>query len=153
MIIRKLQKQDLTQALEICREMREHHRAFLNGYFKPLDDEFEMQALQASLDDDKAIALVAEVDGQIAGLLQADIKFRPYLETEEFCHVSGLGVLPAFRRRGIAKALMDELFAICRDLEIAELSLGVFNDNKGAYKLYEELGFTPLEQKMHLRLD
>lgn len=153
MIIRKLQKQDLTQALEICREMREHHRAFLNGYFKPLDDEFEMQALQASLDDDKKIALVAEVDGQIAGLLQADIKFRPYLETEEFCHVGGLGVLPAFRRRGIAKALMDELFAICRDLEIAELSLGVFNDNKGAYKLYEELGFTPLEQKMHLRLD
>lgn len=153
MIIRKLQKQDLAQALEICREMREHHRVFLNGYFKPLDDEFEMRALQASLDDDKAIALVAEVDGQIAGLLQADIKFRPYLETEEFCHVGGLGVLPAFRRRGIAKALMDELFAICRNLKINELSLGVFNDNKGAYNLYEELGFMPLEQKMHLRLD
>lgn len=153
MIIRKLQKQDLAQALEICWEMREHHRAFLNGYFKPLDDEFEMQALQASLDDDKAIALVAEIDGQVAGLLQADIKFRPYLETENFCHVCGLGVLPAFRRQGIAKKLMTELVNECKKRGISELSLGVFNDNIGAYQLYETLGFKPLEQKMRLRLE
>lgn len=152
MLIRKLCQKDLPKVLEICREMREHHREFLGGYFKSLDDEFEMNALQACLTDENAIALVAEIDGQVAGLLQADIKFRPYLEFETFCHVSGLGVLKAFRRQGIAQKLMAEVIAECKKRGISEMSLGVFNDNHSAYKLYEQLGFEPLEQKMHMRL-
>lgn len=152
LIIRKMQEKDLVVALEICREMREHHRAFLGGYFKPLDDEFEMKALRESLVDENAIALVAEVNGQVAGLLQADIKFRPYLEFEKFCHISGLGILPSFRRQGIAKVMMAEVVVECKKRGITEMSLGVFNENEGAYKLYEELGFIPLEQKMHLRI-
>lgn len=153
MIIRKLNEKDLLQALEICKEMREHHRNFLHGYFKPLDEEFEMRALVSSLEDENAIDLVAEIDGQVAGLLQADIKFRPYLETENFCHVCGLGVLPAFRRQGIAKKLMTELVSECKKRGIVEISLGVFYDNIGACQLYEALGFKPLEQKMRMRLE
>lgn len=153
MIIRKLQKGDFFQVLEICRDMREHHRAFLDGYFKKLDDDIELNLLESSAENQNMLSLVAEVDGKIAGLLQAEFRSRPYLEFENFCHICTLGVLPAFRRRGIAKALMAEILGECKKRGISELDLGVFNKNTRAYRLYESLGFQPLEQRMRLTLE
>ena len=35
--IRRLTVADLPAALELCNEIREHHRRLLGGYFAPLD--------------------------------------------------------------------------------------------------------------------
>ena len=151
MKIRLLEDKDIPQVLEICREMREHHRRVLGGYFKPIDEDYERSSLA---DDENSPVYVAETeDGKIAGMVQAAFEVRPYLEQESFCHIGGLGVLPGYRRRGIAKALMDRVFEACRARKITEVTLGVFNRNTGAYKFYEDLGFLPLEQKMKLDLD
>ncbi len=154
MKIRLLEDKDIPQVLEICREMREHHRRILGGYFKPIDEDYERSSLAKALDDENSPVYVAETeDGKIAGMVQAAFEVRPYLEQESFCHIGGLGVLPGYRRRGIAKALMDRVFEACRARKITEVTLGVFNRNTGAYKFYEDLGFLPLEQKMKLDLD
>ena len=39
MKIRKFEKEDILQVLELCREVRNHHREFLGGYFAEQDDE------------------------------------------------------------------------------------------------------------------
>ena len=154
MKIRLLEDKDIPQVLEICREMREHHRRILGGYFKPIDEDYERSSLAKALDDENSSIYVAETeDGKIAGMVQAAFEVRPYLEQESFCHIGGLGVLPGYRRRGIAKALMDRVFEACRARKITEVTLGVFNRNTVAYKFYEDLGFLPLEQKMKLDLD
>ena len=154
MKIRLLEDKDIPQVLEICREMREHHRRILGGYFKSIDEDYERSSLAKALDDENSPVYVAETeDGKIAGMVQAAFEVRPYLEQESFCHIGGLGVLPGYRRRGIAKALMDRVFEACRARKITEVTLGVFNRNTGAYKFYEDLGFLPLEQKMKLDLD
>ena len=154
MKIRLLEDKDIPQVLEICREMREHHRRVLGGYFKSIDEDYERSSLAKALDDEDSPVYVAETeDGKIAGMVQAAFEVRPYLEQESFCHIGGLGVLPGYRRRGIAKALMDRVFEACRARKITEVTLGVFNRNTGAYKFYEDLGFLPLEQKMKLDLD
>lgn len=154
MKIRLLEDKDIPQVLEICREMREHHRRILGGYFKPIDEDYERSSLAKALGDENSPVYVAETeDGKIAGMVQAAFEVRPYLEQESFCHIGGLGVLPGYRRRGIAKALMDRVFEACRARKITEVTLGVFNRNTGAYKFYEDLGFLPLEQKMKLDLD
>lgn len=154
MKIRLLEDKDIPQVLEICREMREHHRRILGGYFKSIDEDYERSSLAKALDDENSPVYVAETeDGKIAGMVQAAFEVRPYLEQESFCHIGGLGVLPGYRRRGIAKALMDRVFEACRARKVTEVTLGVFNRNTGAYKFYEDLGFLPLEQKMKLDLD
>ena len=154
MKIRLLEDKDIPSVLEICREMREHHRRILGGYFKSIDEDYERSSLAKALDDENSPVYVAETeDGKIAGMVQAAFEVRPYLEQESFCHIGGLGVLPGYRRRGIAKALMDRVFEACRARKITEVTLGVFNRNTGAYKFYEDLGFLPLEQKMKLDLD
>jgi ribosomal protein S18 acetylase RimI-like enzyme len=50
--------------------------------------------------------------------------------------VVAVGVLPEYRRRGIAKALLQEAFS--RNLPVR---LFVNAENLGAKKLYEALGF------------
>lgn len=154
MKIRLLEDKDIPQVLEICREMREHHRRVLGGYFKSIDEDYERSSLVKALDDENSPVYVAEVgNGKIAGMVHAAFEVRPYLERERFCHIRELGVFPGCRRQGVAKALMDRVFEACSARKITEVTLGVFNRNTGAYKFYEELGFLPLEQKMKLDLD
>ena len=49
--------------------------------------------------------------------------------------------------------LMGELFSFCRERQLKEIKLGVFNDNRGAVEFYRKSGFVPQEQKMSLMLE
>ena len=53
-----------------------------------------------------------------------------------------IAVNPAFRRRGIATALLERLFELTDDGGRRGYTLEVRVSNKGAIKLYERLGFT-----------
>jgi ribosomal-protein-alanine N-acetyltransferase len=52
-----------------------------------------------------------------------------------------LGVAPSARRRGAARALLEDLLARARALGVANLTLEVAEDNAGALALYRDLGF------------
>ena len=67
MEIRNFKKEDITQVLEICREVREHHINLLNGYFTPQNDTFEQSGFLASLDGTNYVALVAAQNDKIIG--------------------------------------------------------------------------------------
>ncbi len=153
MKIRKFEERDLNQVLKICRFIRDYHRDILGGYFSTQNDEFEKQPFLESLKNDKIIALVAEKQSEIIGLVLATDKDSPHLESERVVSIENLCVIEAEQKSGIGKILMDEVFEYCKQNSIKEIKLGVFNDNKKAYKFYEKLGFKPLEQRMNLYLD
>lgn len=52
-----------------------------------------------------------------------------------------LGVAPAARRRGAARALLEDLLARACALGVASLTLEVAEDNAAAFALYRGLGF------------
>ncbi|HKF73539.1 MAG TPA: GNAT family N-acetyltransferase [Stellaceae bacterium] len=52
-----------------------------------------------------------------------------------------LGVAPQARRRGAARALLEDLLGRARALGIASLTLEVAEDNAAAFALYRALGF------------
>jgi ribosomal-protein-alanine N-acetyltransferase len=52
-----------------------------------------------------------------------------------------LGVTPASRRRGVARALLAASLPVARDLGAERVFLEVAVDNDGAIALYERLGF------------
>jgi ribosomal-protein-alanine N-acetyltransferase len=82
--------------------------------------------------------LVAEdEDGQVvasAGLLTI----------AETAQILTVGVLPAARRRGIARLLVQELLTEARRRGAQEVLLEVRMDNKPARRLYEDQGFVPI---------
>ena len=56
-------------------------------------------------------------------------------------HVMNIAVDPDFRRRGIATALLEQLFELTEDQGRLGYTLEVRVSNVGAIKLYERLGF------------
>jgi ribosomal-protein-alanine N-acetyltransferase len=52
-----------------------------------------------------------------------------------------VGVTPAARRRGVARALIAAALPVARDLGAGEVFLEVAIDNDGAIALYQRLGF------------
>ena len=55
--------------------------------------------------------------------------------------IINVAVHPDARRKGIARALMDELFELCTELKITFLSLEVRESNVAARTLYAACGF------------
>ena len=152
MIIRKLIEKDLPQVLNLCREVRQHHRDILNGYFTEQDDAIEQIGFVYSLTKDNMVALVAEDDGNLCGYLLAEIKNAPYLQKSKIAHICNFGVAKKMRRHGIGRALMDAFYELCREENVDEIRLDVFNKNVEASRFYERYGFLPLEQRMNLQV-
>ena len=146
--IRKFERADLPQVLELCREVRQYHTDILGGYFAEQDDAFEQSGFLATLEDDRMTALVAEEGEEINGYLLAEKKYSPYLREPNVVHISNIGVKKGLRGKGIGKKLMDALFEMCKAEGVDEIRLGVFNKNTVAYKFYERYGFEPFEQRM-----
>jgi GNAT superfamily N-acetyltransferase len=87
--------------------------------------------------------VVAELDGSPAGATWARQLFadRPgYGYVGDDVPELTLGVSPAFRRRGVARAVLTELITQARAASYKRLSLSVDPDNP-ARALYESLGF------------
>ena len=59
-------------------------------------------------------------------------------------HVLDVGTLPALRRRGVGRAMMEHALAYARAEKIRVLLLEVRRGNVPAIKLYRSLGFTAL---------
>ena len=84
---------------------------------------------------EQATALVATVDGRVAGYVG-----MTYVLDEG--QITNLGVLPKARRHGIGKALMLELERVALQKGIYFLSLEVRESNSAARSLYCSLGWS-----------
>jgi [ribosomal protein S18]-alanine N-acetyltransferase len=63
------------------------------------------------------------------------------------CEILSLGVLPRWRRRGIASSLIDAAIAETRGRAIPSLVLEVALDNEPARALYEAVGFVAVGRR------
>ena len=83
------------------------------------------------------LSLVAEADGQMVAVCINGPRF-------DDGYVEDVGVLPEWRGRGIAEALLRRSFSMFKELGFARASLNVDSDNStGAMRLYERVGMQP----------
>lgn len=97
------------------------------------------------------LSFVALSGGQIVGIVQVGRR-------DDAGWIGGLAVVPAYRRRGIGRALMEAATAAAFVAGIRTLSLEVLAQNEAALRLYEGLGwryedelltwYRPLEQDL-----
>lgn len=116
-----------------------HEAAFAEHWgFRPVPYEvFEAQMYAADAWD-PSLTCLAEADGQVVGHVMA-------LSFEGESDIAILGVVPGWRGRGVAKALLRRAFAELADRGHREVRLSVDAQNPtGAVALYESVGMTPL---------
>lgn len=98
-----------------------------------------------------AFAHVADVGGQIAAAAVWYLSFSTW-DGQAGIYLEDLFVRPAFRRRGLARALMRELAAECMANDYTRLTWAVLDWNVGAIALYDEVGGKPLSEWISYRV-
>ena len=85
---------------------------------------------------------VSEEDGAVVGFVGVLARVVPEPdEAQAYAYVSDLVVLPAYRRRGIGRALLERAEAYARGEGARVLRVGVLAKNEAAARLYRSLGF------------
>ncbi len=82
--------------------------------------------------------VVALSEGQIVGQVAAVVHRHPDQRPVEL-YVDEVGVAPAFHRRGIARRMLEEMFALGRSLGCTEAWLGTEPDNLPARAFYSPI--------------
>ena len=82
-------------------------------------------------------------EGHIVG----NITLSPYESRLDRYMITNVAVKPSYRRRGIARALMQESINHLRTLKVKTALLNVRPTNPGAVKLYRDLGFREFETR------
>ena len=88
------------------------------------------------------VAIVAVADGRFVGMARGYLGPSEELQPQTVVWLIGVYVEPAWRRRGIARALSAEVVGWARERGVAEVHLHVADWNQAARRIYEELGFT-----------
>jgi N-acetylglutamate synthase-like GNAT family acetyltransferase len=65
----------------------------------------------------------------------------------DLCYLERLAVLPAERRKGYGKSLVEHVFMEARALEVTQMSIGIISDDIPLKMWYKKLGFIEKETK------
>ncbi|RUW59748.1 GNAT family N-acetyltransferase [Mesorhizobium sp. M7A.F.Ca.US.008.03.1.1] len=99
------------------------------------DEPVRPDRLAAYLRESGHFMIVALADGVVVGQCAAVIHRHPDKVSE--LYIDEVGVSPAFQRHGIARKMLDAMFAIGRENGCEEAWVGTEPDNGAARALYE----------------
>jgi ribosomal protein S18 acetylase RimI-like enzyme len=102
------------------------------------DEPVDPKRLAAYLAEPGHFMLVALAGGEIVAQLAAVIHRHPDKATE--LYIDEVGVTPRFQRQGLARRMLDQMFAIGRAQGCEEAWVGTEHDNAPARRLYESCG-------------
>lgn len=137
---------DFPQVERLIRMDLQYHAEHRPDLFHADGFGYGWEEFERLLADPGRIALLAEVDGETAGLCFGKVEDTPdntVLKPVRIGAVEDLAVFPAFRRRGVARTLLEEAKARAGALGAGGLRLRVWQFNQGAAALYRSLGFEP----------
>lgn len=86
----------------------------------------------------RAAFLAADVDGQLVGRVSIRFELNAFLATRGG-HI-GYAVIPAYRRRGYATAILKESIVIARNEGVSPVLVTCDDDNTGSAKTIERCG-------------
>jgi ribosomal protein S18 acetylase RimI-like enzyme len=92
------------------------------------------------LADDDFFALVAELDGEVVGVVTW-VLTRGLFHGKKSAIIQEVSVAPISRDKGIGRALLEEAVARIKQLDVAEISISTGFENERAMHLYRALGF------------
>jgi GNAT superfamily N-acetyltransferase len=137
-LIRPASTDDVPRILELIRELADYERSL---------DEVEAteDGLRAALFAARpaVFAHVAELDGEVVGFALWFLNFSTWLGKHGI-YLEDLYVTPATRGRGLGKALLAELAAICEREGYGRLEWWVLDWNESAIGFYRSIGAEPM---------
>lgn len=127
-----------------------HHELYPND-FKKFSLELVSNFFKKALNAPNTYAFIAEIDSKPIGYLLCALKIR---EENEFqfekktVYIDQISVEKQYRRLGVAKTLIDEVFALQKELKASDVQLDHWAKNTYASDFFKHLGFEYFNLKM-----
>ena len=151
--VRLARENELERVNELRMQVNALHVAGKPDVFKPgFPEELRDHIYTIWRDPEQAIA-VAEKDGYVCGFAVLHhicrpenpfMKERDFLDVDEFC------VDEAFRRQGIASAMIGFIRDFAREKGFHRIELNMWEFNQGALAFYEAAGFRTFRRYMEM---
>jgi phosphinothricin acetyltransferase len=142
MIIRPTETKDLAAITALYADIVAHGTA---SYEYEVPDEAEMTRRWQALTEAGYPYLTAEIDGQLAGFAYAS-SFRQR-DGYRWVVEDSVYIDPRFQRRGIGKALLEELISLCTQKGYRHMVAAIGDASYiASIKLHEQLGFRTIGQ-------
>ncbi|MGC8663860.1 MAG: GNAT family N-acetyltransferase, partial [Thermoplasmata archaeon] len=103
-------------------------------------DNTVMKYLRESITLDTRDVLVADEEGKIVGILLAEIIDRGFYQPQKEVRITELYVLPAYRKKGLGKKLIDEIINKEKNKGCGILTVEFPTENLLAHKFYTSQG-------------
>jgi ribosomal protein S18 acetylase RimI-like enzyme len=170
MRIRKATEEDCSQIAELALMAGEGIPAYFWAQAaEPGENIFDIGARNAAKEDENFSyrnVQVAEIDGKVAGMMLAyrlpdkedaeDLEefpefIRPLIELEQCVpgsyYINMLATYPKFRNQSVGTALMATVDQLATEAGCSRSSIEVFEQNEGALRLYQRLGYQIRERR------
>jgi GNAT superfamily N-acetyltransferase len=142
-VVREADLVDVPALLQMWGELR-HIGGRLERLIPGPDGEGMRERLEAVRRDADSRALVAVVDGEVAGMvLLTSAPYAPLLE-QRAVHAHYLHVRDGFRRRGVGKALLAAAVTFADEVGAEHVITSVLPQMRETQRFYARLGFGPL---------
>ena len=154
-IVRYAKRDELECVNKMRAEVNELHVNGRPDIFRPGFCAELQQHIYDVFDSDKADIIVAECGGTLYGFVVAEYIARPesaYNNARSFYHIEEFGVDAAFRRMGVASAIVEFCKGEAKAKGYNRIELDVWEFNDGAIQFYEAAGFQTYRRLMQLDL-
>lgn len=143
--VRQASGSDVDALVVLNRFVQELHVARRPDYFKHVDERSVADWFRSMLWNSAVRAWIAESEGSPVGYALTVTRDRPenaFCSARRFCEIDHIAVSPAFRRRGIARALVERVLEDARLRAIPDVELTSWYFNADAHDAFRAPGFT-----------
>ncbi|MCU0501837.1 MAG: GNAT family N-acetyltransferase [Anaerolineae bacterium] len=122
------------RAVSVAERAQILNRSYVDYYVPMRLSPDQMTSIDRFYDIDLDRSVMAMSDDTLAGMALLSVR-------GDRGWISGVGVLPEHRRRGLARAMVSRLVEGARQAGVREIRLEVIAQNTSAWRLYAEAGF------------
>jgi GNAT superfamily N-acetyltransferase len=134
--LRTLKADDMNDIVRIDQRVTGRRR---EAYIRELVEE-------AMTDSAVRVSLVARVQGIAAGFVMARTDFGDFGRVEPVAVLDTIGVDPDYAHKGVARALLSQLFANLGGLRVERVETEVARENFSLLRFFYHVGFEPSQQ-------
>jgi RimJ/RimL family protein N-acetyltransferase len=150
-IVRKATKKDLPVLMEFMNGLVEAERP-MDPTIK--DGHVVYYDLSEIMSNEESDLFVVELNNELVASGYAKIKDdRPYLKHKKQGYLGFMFVPKKHRGNGYNKLIMDALLKWCKNRNISEIRLDVYEDNPSAIRAYEKAGLKKYLITMRMNLN
>ena len=141
---------------ELRRQVNDLHVAGKPEVFKPGFSQELQDVVREIWNDPEREIVVAESDGVICGyavLRHINRLENPFMRERDFLDIDEFGVDEAYRRKGVATAMIGFFRDFARQRGFHRIELNMWEFNQEALAFYEAAGFTTFRRYMEMFIE